>query len=188
MSPTVLILFCFLTTSTAQDKPNIIFILADDLGFNDIGYNNPEVITNNINDLATNGVILDRNYVQPVCTPSRTALLSGTYPYKIGMQVSILTCLICYGFYYKIIQRDLQLETMNPKEYLWIKLCFLNFYNHKATKLIKLESKRALGEIFCLISKYCDFFTDGMLDFAKKIICLKVEDFIQLLDTGVVEL
>ena len=94
MSPVGLILFCFLATSIAQDKPNIIFILADDLGFNDIGYNNPEVITPNINDLAANGVILDRNYVQPVCTPSRTALLSGTYPYKIGMQVSILTSLI----------------------------------------------------------------------------------------------
>jgi len=94
MSPVGLILFCFLATSIAQDKPNIIFILADDLGFNDIGYNNPEVITPNINDLAANGVILDRNYVQPICTPSRTALLSGTYPYKIGLQVSILTSLI----------------------------------------------------------------------------------------------
>merc|ERR1712137_393756 len=79
-----------LATSIAQDKPNIIFILADDLGFNDIGYNNPEVITPNINDLAANGVILDRNYVQPICTPSRTALLSGTYPYKIGLQGSPL--------------------------------------------------------------------------------------------------
>ena len=54
------------------------------IGFNDVGYHNPEVISPTIDSLATSGVILDRNYVQPVCTPSRASLLSGMYPYKIG--------------------------------------------------------------------------------------------------------
>ena len=52
-----------------------------------MGYHNPEVISPTIDSLATSGVILDRNYVQPVCTPSRASLLSGMYPYKIGRQV-----------------------------------------------------------------------------------------------------
>ena len=82
---------CFLSLASCQaDKPNIIFILADDMGFNDIGYINPEILTPNLDNLAHNGVILDRNYVQQVCTPSRTAFLTGMYPYKLGMQVSIL--------------------------------------------------------------------------------------------------
>jgi hypothetical protein len=59
------------------------------LGFNDVGYNNAEVITPNIDDLAKSGIIFDKNYVQPSCSPSRSALLTGMYPYKIGRQVSI---------------------------------------------------------------------------------------------------
>ena len=58
-------------------------------GFNDIGYRNPEVISPNLDKLANEGVILDRNYVQAVCTPSRSAMMTGMYPYKIGRQVCI---------------------------------------------------------------------------------------------------
>ena len=56
-------------------------------GFNDIGYRNPAVITPNIDQLARDGVILNRNYVQAICTPSRSSLMTGMYPYKIGRQV-----------------------------------------------------------------------------------------------------
>lgn len=50
-------------------KPNIVFVFADDLGYNDIGYNNPEVISPNLDGLASDGVILGNNYAHPVCTP-----------------------------------------------------------------------------------------------------------------------
>ena len=83
------VLFYFLVLVSCHEKPNIIVILADDLGYDDIGYINPDVLTPNIDELARNGVILDRNYVQQVCTPSRTALLTGMYPYKLGLQVSV---------------------------------------------------------------------------------------------------
>ena len=56
-------------------------------GFNDIGFRNPAVITPNIDQLARDGVILNRNYVQAICTPSRSSLMTGMYPYKIGRQV-----------------------------------------------------------------------------------------------------
>ena len=71
-------------------KPNIVFILADDLGYNGIGYNNPSIISPNIDNLARTGIRLDQNYVQPVCTPSRAALLTGMYPYHIGRQSGII--------------------------------------------------------------------------------------------------
>ena len=57
------------------------------LGFNDIGYMNPDVISPNMDGLAAEGVILDRNYAQPICSPSRSALMTGVYPYKMGRQV-----------------------------------------------------------------------------------------------------
>merc|ERR1712137_56534 len=78
--------FSLIVLVSCQDKPNIIVILADDLGFEDIGYTNPDVLTPNIDELARDGVILQRNYVQQVCTPSRAALMTGMYPYKLGLQ------------------------------------------------------------------------------------------------------
>ena len=60
-----------LSFAECNTQPNIIIVLADDFGWNDIGYHNPEVISPNLDKLANEGVILDRNYAQAVCTPSR---------------------------------------------------------------------------------------------------------------------
>ena len=48
-------------------RPNIVFILADDLGFNDVGYHGSKISTPNIDKLASEGVRLEQFYVQPVC-------------------------------------------------------------------------------------------------------------------------
>ena len=69
-----------------NERPNIIFVMADDLGFNNIGYHNPEIFTPHIDELARAGIILEQNYMQPMCTPSRSSLLTGMYPYHIGRQ------------------------------------------------------------------------------------------------------
>jgi len=69
-----------------KGKPDIVFILADDLGVNDVGWNNPSSPTPHLNTLARDGVILDSAYTLPVCSPSRAALLTGVYPYKFGFQ------------------------------------------------------------------------------------------------------
>ncbi|CBY07276.1 unnamed protein product [Oikopleura dioica] len=60
--------------------------MADDLGYNDIGYNSVEAFTPNINYLAKNGIILDSHYSQPVCSPSRSQFLTGRYSFRYGMQ------------------------------------------------------------------------------------------------------
>nr|XP_053641745.1 arylsulfatase B-like [Cherax quadricarinatus] len=70
--------------------PHIIFMVADDLGWNDVSWHNPQVLTPHLESLARGGIILEQSYVQPVCTPTRSALLSGRYPFTIGRQHSVL--------------------------------------------------------------------------------------------------
>ncbi|MHC4075282.1 MAG: sulfatase-like hydrolase/transferase [Planctomycetota bacterium] len=66
-------------------KPNIVFILSDDMGWGQLGYQGGKLIpTPNIDALAKGGVELNQFYVQPVCTPTRSAFLTGRYPFKTG--------------------------------------------------------------------------------------------------------
>ncbi|HVW01266.1 MAG TPA: arylsulfatase, partial [Planctomycetaceae bacterium] len=67
-------------------KPNIVFFLIDDLGYADCGFNGGNQIrTPNIDKLARGGAVLESHYVQPVCSPTRSALLTGRYPTRTGV-------------------------------------------------------------------------------------------------------
>lgn len=64
----------------AANPPNIVFVLADDIGYPDIGYNGGSghgIKTPCLDHLAERGIKLDNYYVQPICTPTRGTLLSG---------------------------------------------------------------------------------------------------------------
>jgi len=64
----------------SKQKPNIIIFLSDDLGWNDAGFHlSKHLSTPNIDSLAADGIILNKYYTQPLCTPSRGALLTGIY-------------------------------------------------------------------------------------------------------------
>jgi arylsulfatase A-like enzyme len=65
-------------------KPNILFIIADDLGWSDVGWHGGFGKTPVMDKLVRDGLELDQHYVQPVCTPTRTALMSGRYPGRFG--------------------------------------------------------------------------------------------------------
>ena len=66
-------------TRTKPSQPNIVFVLADDYGWNDVGYHGSEIKTPTLDRLASDGVKLDNYYVQPICSPTRSQLLSGRY-------------------------------------------------------------------------------------------------------------
>ncbi|MDB4642909.1 arylsulfatase [Flavobacteriaceae bacterium] len=68
-----------------KKKPNIILILADDMGFSDLGSYGSDIETPNIDRLAAEGTRLRRFYNNTICAPSRASLLTGQYPHKAGI-------------------------------------------------------------------------------------------------------
>jgi arylsulfatase A-like enzyme len=78
--------FALQFSCTKKDhSPNILLIVADDTGWNDIGYHNPRIFTPNIDQLCAEGVELDNFYVYPTCSPTRAALLTGMYASRFGI-------------------------------------------------------------------------------------------------------
>ncbi len=66
-------------------KPNVVFIIADDMGWNDVGYHNSAIQTPNIDRLAQTGVRLSNHYATPTCTPTRMGIFTGRYPSRFGV-------------------------------------------------------------------------------------------------------
>eukprot|EP00745_Piridium_sociabile_P007650 TRINITY_DN15100_c2_g1_i1.p2 TRINITY_DN15100_c2_g1~~TRINITY_DN15100_c2_g1_i1.p2 ORF type:complete len:167 (-),score=40.78 TRINITY_DN15100_c2_g1_i1:4-444(-) len=87
------VVFLSLHSTTAISSPHIVVIMADDLGWNDVGFRNPELHTPNIDKMAEEGVKLNYSYMNHVCTPSRAAFLTGVYPFKMVLQASVLNAL-----------------------------------------------------------------------------------------------
>jgi len=76
------------TPMTAQppSRPNIVIILADDMGYGDLGsFGSPNIRTPRLDQMAAEGQKWTNFYVQPVCSPSRAALLTGRLPIRSGM-------------------------------------------------------------------------------------------------------
>ena len=79
-------------------RPNIIHIVADDLGWKDLGFQGAtDLRTPNLDRLAREGARFEQFYVQPMCTPSRAALLTGRYPMRYGLQTLVIPSKGTYG-------------------------------------------------------------------------------------------
>jgi len=71
--------------ASPPEKPNVIFFLMDDLGWNDLGYTGSKFFESpNIDRLSKQGVVLTRAYAAPICSPSRASLLTGLDPARTG--------------------------------------------------------------------------------------------------------
>lgn len=81
----------------AAPRPHIIYIMADDLGWKDVGFHGSDIQTPNIDKLAQGGVRLEQFYVQPMCTPTRAALMTGRYPCRYGLQTLVIPTPSKYG-------------------------------------------------------------------------------------------
>jgi arylsulfatase A-like enzyme len=83
----LLVVTSILTASTRADavRPNILLLIADDLGWADVAWHGSEIETPHLNRLARGGVILDQHYVTPMCSSTRACLLSGRYSTRFGL-------------------------------------------------------------------------------------------------------
>ena len=73
------------STASAAQKPNVLLVLADDLGYSDIGCYGSEIATPNLDRLAANGLRFTQCYNTARCWPTRSALITGYYPQQIHM-------------------------------------------------------------------------------------------------------
>lgn len=72
------------------NQPNIVYIITDDMGWKDVGYHGSDIKTPNIDKLAATGARLEQLYSQPMCTPTRAALMTGRYPLRYGLQSGVI--------------------------------------------------------------------------------------------------
>lgn len=76
--------------AAVEQKPNIVVLLADDLGWNAVGWQNPEYETPHLDRLAKQGVTWEQFYVAPMCSPTRAGLMTGRYPIRFGCARSVI--------------------------------------------------------------------------------------------------
>ena len=78
-------------------RPNIVYILADDLGFADVGFQGSDIRTPSLDALATGGETIKQMYALPMCTPTRAAIMTGRYPFRYGLQTAVIPSGYTYG-------------------------------------------------------------------------------------------
>jgi len=82
----------------AAGRPNIVHIVADDLGWKDVGFNGcTDIKTPNVDALAAGGAKFTQFYCQSMCTPTRAALMTGRYPFRYGLQTIAIPGPATYG-------------------------------------------------------------------------------------------
>lgn len=86
-------------------RPNVVFLLADDLGWGDVGFHGGEIKTPHLDKLAAAGARLDQFYVQPVCSPTRAAFMTGRYPIRYGLHIGVVRPWAQYGL--PLVERTL---------------------------------------------------------------------------------
>ena len=84
------ILLGWVTPALSAERPNIIIMVADDLGWSDVGFRGGDIDTPSLDRLAKEGVELSRFYTTPICSPTRAALMTGRDPMRLGVAYAVL--------------------------------------------------------------------------------------------------
>ena len=137
----------------ARGRPNIVYILADDLGWADVGYHGPDIKTPHIDQLAAAGAKLESFYVMPVCTPTRAALMTGRYPIRYGLQFNVLRPASQHGL--PVEERTLP-QALREAGYETA-ICGKWHLGHAKPELLPL--RRGFDHQYGLFLGMCDYFT-----------------------------
>ena len=86
-----------LPANAADKQPNIVYIVADDLGWKDVGFHGSDIKTPNLDKLEQQGVQFTQFYAQPMSTPTRAALMTGRYPFRYGLQTLVIPSAHTWG-------------------------------------------------------------------------------------------
>lgn len=84
-------------SASPRRPPHIVYIVADDLGHADVGFHGSDIATPALDRRAAEGAPLEQFYAQPLCTPSRAALMTGRYPLRYGLQTGVIPSGASYG-------------------------------------------------------------------------------------------
>ena len=90
-------LACLSPLRAATAPPNVLIFLADDLGWHDVGFHHSEIRTPKIDRLASQGVRFERAYSFPVCSPTRSGLMTGRSPMRLGVAYTVIRPWSNYG-------------------------------------------------------------------------------------------
>ena len=96
----VMVLWTAVSAAWGQQAspPNIVYIVADDLGWADVGFNGcKDIKTPNLDALAAGGAKFTQFYTQPMCTPTRACVMTGRYPWRYGLQTMVIPGTASYG-------------------------------------------------------------------------------------------
>lgn len=176
--------FAFHFTLLAQDRkqPNIVLIMADDLGFETLGINGGESYqTPNLDKIASQGINFTEAYATPLCTPTRVQLMTGKYNFRnytsFGVlekeEVTFANILNERGYKTAIAGKwQLGGDVNTPKHFGFDEYCLWQikegdyWYRYKSPKLIKNGEKLELGSDSTFYGP--DIFTDFVINFIRQ--------------------
>ena len=157
----VVVTFCVVASTAAVHhrhakhikRPHILVIVVDDMGWNDVGFRDSEMYTPNIDKMASEGMMLNYSYMQQVCTPSRAAFLTGIYPFRMGLQHSVLTSMQnrSLPLQYELLPH--KLRTLGYKTHM-VGKWHLGFCNHNMT-----PTYRGFDTFYGMYNGMGDYFT-----------------------------
>ena len=145
-----------------RERPNILFIVADDLGWGDVSYHGSVIPTPNIDALAAKGIEMNRFYTAPVSSPTRAGLMTGRYPSRFGIRRTVIPPWRDYG--------------LDPEEQTLADMLAANGYEHRAIvgkwhlghgRLAYHPLNRGFNRFYGFLNGALDYFTherEGELD------------------------